>query len=433
MTRKEAVSFVRASDGNICIRYIADPISKQPIFSDQLFQITRRTRGLTAGIMAASFSLSTLAYAQEESPSPVPTDEVPAVVEIEQDTEQTGSNDQQISTPEEVVTDKAGSIEGTIWDDNGQPVSGVELNLVNAETSEYAGSETTDRKGHYVFKDLEGGIYLLRIYSATGLKKAMREMTLTDGQKYIQNLHVKVIEPPKDDEIMTGSGFGGAMAVIPYSLPLSKAVANNDIDETLDLIAKGASINGKDENFDDITPLFLAVENGNIPMVKLLLENGADVNARDKTDRTPIMFIDGDATPDLIELLIRAGAKINAKDKDGNTVLLHGIWSLKIDTVNALIKAGADVNHANDEGDTPVIKAAIENKLDLVKALVLAGADVNARNRRHESAWDITSNIEVEKVLEEYGAVTDYGNFTVFKSTPRTNDGSNDDTEENDQ
>src|SRR5260221_14365623 len=65
MTRKEAMRFVRASGGGICIRYIKDPVTNRPIFADQLWQITRRAPGLAAGVGNGSIAMSTTAYAQE--------------------------------------------------------------------------------------------------------------------------------------------------------------------------------------------------------------------------------------------------------------------------------------------------------------------------------------------------------------------------------
>src|SRR4051812_30007092 len=69
MTRKEALRFVRSSEGRICVRYIPDPITRRPMFAEQLLQIARRAPGLAAGVMTASMSISTATYAQEAAPA----------------------------------------------------------------------------------------------------------------------------------------------------------------------------------------------------------------------------------------------------------------------------------------------------------------------------------------------------------------------------
>src|SRR4030095_8872297 len=64
MTPKEAVRLARASNGNICIRYKYDPVTKAPIFADRLHQISRRAPVLASGAMAASIAFSYTAFAQ---------------------------------------------------------------------------------------------------------------------------------------------------------------------------------------------------------------------------------------------------------------------------------------------------------------------------------------------------------------------------------
>ena len=49
----------------------------------------------------------------------------------------------------------------------------------------------------------------------------------------------------------------------------------------------------------------------NMEVMKLLLENGADVNARDKDERTALMFA---KNAEMAKLLLENGADANAKD-----------------------------------------------------------------------------------------------------------------------
>ncbi|HRI03931.1 MAG TPA: ankyrin repeat domain-containing protein [Pyrinomonadaceae bacterium] len=307
MTRKEAARFVRASDGNICIRYIVDPRSQRPMFANQLHQITRRAPGLTAGVMTASMALSTAAYAQT-SPLPVST---PVVV-----------------------------------------------------SSTVKGNDATSL----------GNVITPRV---------------------IQDLPIP--------ETVT-MAMGGAIAYVEYSSPLSRAVADEDVDAVRDLISKGEKVNGKEEGYSKITPLFVAVEQGNIEIVQMLLDAGAKVNARDKQKQTPLMRIDGDATPELIAVLIRSGAKAGLTDNEGNTALILSAYYTPADTLQALIDAGADINHANNEGYTALMRAAENGSVETVKMLLEAGAQVNAVNEDGDNAWDLTSNDEVKELLATYGS-----------------------------
>ena len=52
MTPKEAVRLARRSNGNLCIRYKYDPVTKVPIFGGRLHQLTRSPFA-ASGVVAA--------------------------------------------------------------------------------------------------------------------------------------------------------------------------------------------------------------------------------------------------------------------------------------------------------------------------------------------------------------------------------------------
>lgn len=411
MTRKEAMRLVRSAGPELCIRYIANPITRRPLFAEQLFQITRRATGLAAGVMSASISLSTLAYAQSEPPTENQTNTVTESRTVD-NSEVSDENDDK----RELSDNLNGVIEGTVRDLNGKPVPGVSVMLFSSESYSDNDNETTDELGHYAFENVKAGSYVIRIDSSSGVRRKIGPgLTLSIGQRIIQDVNVSLVKRPLGEVISTGFGFGGAMASVQYSLPLSQAVAEEDVDKVRGLLSGGADVNAKDENYDGITPLFIAVENGDLAVIRLLLDMGANPNAEDKTGRTPLMFIDSDATPELIKVLIHAGARINSVDDSGNTAILNAIGSAKPEVLQALIDAGADVNMSDETGDTPLMKAADNDDLESVKILVLAGADVNARNKRSDSVWDKASNVKIEEFLLTYGAVADAGTIEVFE------------------
>lgn len=421
ITRKEAARLVRSSGGNICIRYVKNPATDQPIFGGQLLQMTRRSPSLAAGIVSASLALSTITYAQSEPRVPNTTAPATASQRIDPENAEPDTAD-----PDSSDDPTLGSIEGIILDTSGTPVPAITLMLVGAGENGNTEYTTTDSEGRYRFDELVADTYIIRISSSTGLmKKALRGLKLVEGERRFQNIYVRVVTS-EDGEGGSGVGYGwgsgGAMIAVEYDLPLNKAVAADDLDEVRRLLSKGEKVNGKDKNYDDITPLFLAVENGNIAIVKLLLNHGSKVNARDNTKRTPLMFLDGDATPELVDVLLRAGAKVNARNENGQTVLLSTIASIDSDVLEALIKGGADVDAADEEGETALMKAAEENDLELVKTLVLAGAKIDEKDKSGESAWDKTSKPEIEEFLETYGAVADYNTIEVIIPTESEQD-----------
>ena len=390
MTRKEAIRLVRASGGNLCIRFVANPVTKRPLFADQLLQITRRTPTLAAGVMTASIALSTQVWAQGGA-----APETPAVIEQKVRQQETAQSAEKDAT-------KSGSISGAVKDQNGAVIPGIAIELTNGSTGEKRGM-ASDADGNYKFDDLADGSYEVLFKAAMGF-----------AEKQVVNVRVTAEkETILDAEMTAGAVMGeiivGGLAIseeTEYKTPLALAVRNEDIDEVRDLIAKGENVNEKEE--DKTTPLFAAVESGNIEIVQMLLDQGAKVNARDKEKQTPLMRLDEDATHELIGLLIRYGAKLDLTDKEGDTALILAVGrSVTAEVVKALIDAGANVNLANKTGRTALINAADNSNIENARSLIEAGADVNAKDKSSETAWDKTGDDEIEKLLESHGAIID--------------------------
>jgi hypothetical protein len=394
MTRKQAMRLVRASHGDLCIRYVVNPATRRPVFAGQLLQITRRASPVAAGVMTASLSLSTLSYAQGE-PRPLP----PTVM-----AEQLRAKDR--SPDAERSTANLARLSGTIMDQNGAVIPGAKVTAFNIDAGKTLSTSTNDA-GEYKFEDLVPGKYRIESEYA-GFKIGVRELVVGDsdtrGDVSMEVGFEMKVDVVLDVELETT--VAGGIGFVEYALPLNQAIADEDIDKVRELIAQGANVNGKDENYEGITPLFIAVETGDIEIVRLLLDFGAKASARDNEKQTPLMRLDDDATPELVDLLVNHGVKIDRADKQGNTALILVAGQVKPEVVKALIDAGAAVNLKNKEGQTALMNAAEADELENVRILLLAGAEVNARNKEGDSAWDLTADEEIEALLETYGAET---------------------------
>jgi hypothetical protein len=398
MTRKEAMRLVRATGGRMCIRYVTNPVTNRPLFADQIIPLTRRRSGLAAGVMTASLSLATLAYPQSDPVLPIVPQPVATVPLGDDDT---------------AASERLTAIKGRIADHSGRPLKGVSILITDSDGANGEQLES-DEHGVFSFTDLEAGTYQIRVISSSGIaKKAAAPITIKEGQIVMQEIYVRTVFHNPTGEVAGigtsyGYGSGGAIAFVEYQHALSKAIANEDVNEVRTLLERGADANGKEPNYSNITPLFLAVESGKTDLVSLLLQYGAKANFPDAVGRTPLMFIDDDASRELVQLLIQAGARVDAIDETGETPLFAGVRSGKVDVVQALVESSARLEATDENGLTPLMLAVDRNDLEMVKGLIVAGADVNAMDKEAQSVWDRTSNPEIEKALVDAGATASY-------------------------
>jgi Ankyrin repeats (3 copies)/Ankyrin repeat len=199
--------------------------------------------------------------------------------------------------------------------------------------------------------------------------------------------------------------LGGIMSFVRYRSELHTAVSVDDVEEVRNLITRGENVNLKDENYSNITPLFLAVENGNTEIAETLLNFGAKINVRDSSRQTPLMRLDEDASPELVDLLIRHGAKVNLIDNAKNNALILASRTVKPEVLQILINHTTNINAQNSDGRTALMEAADADNIGNVRALLQSGADVSLKNKDGESAMDLTTDEEIAKLLADYGAV----------------------------
>jgi hypothetical protein len=393
LTRKQALRLVRRSEGRICVNYIKNPVDNTPLFADRLYQITRRA-GIAAGVLSATLSFSALAYAQNE---PV-LNKRPQL---------------EFSQPSDADPDRTGaktaSLAGFVTDPSGSVVPNIFVKLINEDTKETF-ALATDEKGAYKFENLAAGNYKMTVTGGPGFIAAeVSGVAVSEGRETRQDVSLTVEEiaivDVTSEPTLNYEVLGGAIAITRYQSPLHEAVSSDEAEEVRNLIARGASVNQKDENYSHITPLFLAAENGNAEIAETLLSFGAKVNARDDNRQTPLMRLDEDASVELVNVLIKHGARINLFDKEGNTALILAARAVKAEVLQLLIDHSANLNAQNREGRTALMEAADADNLENVRALLVAGAAVDLTDKAGETAYDLTTDEEIEKLLVEYGAV----------------------------
>ncbi len=293
LTRKDAKRLVRASDGNICIRYMQHPVTKRPVFADQMYQITRRAPSIAAGVVTTSMSLSTIAYGQA-----APTGEVNLPIN--------GRSVLELTT----------LLPGTPHASTVRSEAVVELQIDEPQ----------------IFTSFGGVIAVSRDY-ATPLARAVD----SDNIEEVRDL------------IVNGANVNGKDKNYDDLTPLFLAVENGSIEIAQMLLESGAKVNARDKNKQ--TALMRLDANARPEMIELLVRHGAKLNLSDNEGNTALILGSGGISTDVLRALIDAGADINVPNREGKTPLMRAAEGGHLENVRLLLESGANANARDDEGE----------------------------------------------------------------------------------
>src|SRR5262245_3722423 len=86
-----------------------------------------------------------------------------------------------------------------------------------------------------------------------------------------------------------------------------------------EMIARGADVNARARNTQQVMPVHAAAAAGDVETMRLLLDHGADVNARQQLGHTPLHGAASTGNQAMADLLLARGADRGAKSDDGKT------------------------------------------------------------------------------------------------------------------
>ncbi len=155
------------------------------------------------------------------------------------------------------------------------------------------------------------------------------------------------------------------------------AAHRDDLDLARRLIAAGAAVDAADDH--GVTALERAAENASLAMVEMLIAAGADVNAAQASGLVPLMTAARTGNPAVVRALLAHGADVDAAVTETRaTALMWAVSEPHPEIVRLLLDAGADPAASTVKGFTPLMFAARNGDVETARALLAAGVDVNA-------------------------------------------------------
>jgi hypothetical protein len=170
--------------------------------------------------------------------------------------------------------------------------------------------------------------------------------------------------------------------VVPQSpgTALTSAAWANHFDVVKLLIAKGANVNGRDNDMGN-TAIFYAVENQNLEMVRFLFDKGARLNVTNGAKKPLVTHAVENAKRDDIRILtylLEKGADPSLPDQKGNVLIATAVINGNAQAARLLLqKYRADPNVKLGGSDVSIlaIAAASDGPTETVRVLLEGGAN----------------------------------------------------------
>ncbi len=278
MTEDEAFELIEKSNGDLCVRYEAHPVTHAPIFANKLYQITRTT-GVTAGVLGATLAVSNSVNAQESVSKGSPLKPLTPIVVQKNSSSNAKTTSPKVS-PTPPKKPRQPKIMGKIairrWIKN--PL----MKAVNQ--GKYLKARLMIAKGANV------NAIDKNYYSRTALHVAVERNNLKMAQMLLNSgAKLELQDQYKNTPLM--------------NLRWSTTT------EIIYLFAQyGADLNAK--NYSGQTALMNAARSGNAKAVQAMLESGADVTIRDNFKNSALDYTH---SPEIKQILISYGAVRKAK------------------------------------------------------------------------------------------------------------------------
>jgi ankyrin repeat protein len=132
--------------------------------------------------------------------------------------------------------------------------------------------------------------------------------------------------------------------------------------------------------------LIAAAERGDLPSVQRLIARGASVNAKDEKQDSAFLIASARGRTAVVQATLAAGADLKSTNRYGGTGLIPACHYGHLETVKLLLTTKIDVNHVNNLGWTALLEAVIlgnggPTHTEIVRLLLSHGANPKIADR----------------------------------------------------
>ncbi len=187
-----------------------------------------------------------------------------------------------------------------------------------------------------------------------------------------------------------------------FGTPLHVAAAKGQVGIAVILIDRGADLEAQGEPVN-ARPLHTAALNDQLAMAELLIDRGAKVDARDAVGMTPLMTAATFANSGVAKLLLAHGADPKAEDTTWRDMPIHyAACSGDLETAKLLLRYGVDINAVGrGNGTTPLHYAAQRGDARMIEFLIAAGANLNVVDKSGWTPYSLASGNLHQQVADE--------------------------------
>ena len=161
---------------------------------------------------------------------------------------------------------------------------------------------------------------------------------------------------------------------------------------------------------DGQTPLLLASYYGYYDIVTILLSYGADVLAKDTIDDAMAIHIaSARGYANVVSAILDSSAVKNSGvdianigDNTGTTPLMWAAMNNQVPVISVLLRYKSNINLQDDDGWTPLHFATASDSYRAVEILLKNGADANIADIEGKKAIDVTTDTDIEALLDKY-------------------------------